>query len=398
MSSNRVVLLDAIRGLGVLGILLCNMPDFAAAPPTAESLPLWPHGHSPASVGVWLVTQVCFREKFVTLFSMLFGASIFLVGGERGDRTRQAILLRRLAWLIVFGLIHHFVIWYGDILLDYAIAGLAVMWCRSWSPRRLLTVGIGVYLVWIAFGFAMALAYLTQPVAAIHARDPAMVTQAAKATREFSGSFLQSLHANAAARLPNPGELINIAWGGSLMLIGLGLFKLGVLTGAAARSTYLSLLVAGAVSLMLMMMAATVLILMDGSPAALFWFGGIQYMFSAFISLGYVSLLTFAARSRRWAAVPRLLAAVGQMAFTNYLVQSILMTALFYGGRGPDLFGRLDRPALAAITVAMWAAQILWSTIWLRRFSSGPFEWLWRRLYRGPAARQAMAPPDVVPA
>ena len=70
MTSNRIVLLDAVRGLGVLGILLCNIPDFAAAPPTAESLPLWPYGHSVASTAVWVVTQVFFREKFVTLFSM----------------------------------------------------------------------------------------------------------------------------------------------------------------------------------------------------------------------------------------------------------------------------------------------------------------------------------------
>ena len=76
MTANRIVLLDAIRGLGVLGILLCNIPDFAAAPSTAESLPLWPYGHSAASTGLWLVTQIFFREKFITLFAMLFGPSI----------------------------------------------------------------------------------------------------------------------------------------------------------------------------------------------------------------------------------------------------------------------------------------------------------------------------------
>jgi uncharacterized protein len=398
MTNNRIALLDAIRGIGVLGILLCNIPDFAAAPPTAESLPLWPYGHSSISIAVWLVTQVAFRFKLVSLFSMLFGASIFLVGGERGDRARDRMLLRRLGWLLVFGLIHGFVIWYGDILFDYAAAGLVVMWCRSWSPRRLLSVGIGVYLLWLAFGFISALAYLARPASAIHADDPAMIAAAAKAARAFSGSFVQSLQANAAARNINPFEVINIVWGGALMLIGLGLFKLGVFTGAASRSTYLSFLAAGAVSFVLMMMAATVLIVMDGSPAALFWFGGIEYMGAVFIALGYVSLLTFAARSRRFAAIPRLLAPVGQMAFTNYLTQSLLMTALFYGGRGPDLFGRLDRPALAAITVAMWAVQIIWSHLWLRHFRSGPFEWLWRRLYRGSQPRQIMPPPNVVPA
>lgn len=398
MRGNRIVLLDAIRGLGVLGILLCNIPDFAAAPPTNESLPLWPYGHSPMSTGVWLVTQVAFREKFVTLFSMLFGASIFLVGGERGDRQRDQILLRRLAWLLIFGLIHCYLIWYGDILFDYAVAGFAVMWCRSWSPRRLLTVGIGVFAVWVALGFSTALTYFTQPVSAIHAGDPAMVAEAAKAARAFSGSFLQSLQANAVVRQLNLGELINIVWNGSFMLIGLGLFKLGVFTGNAPRATYFSLLAAGAVSLILMMIAGTVLIMTNSSPIAQFWFGGIQYMFPAFMSLGYVSLLTFAARSKSWSAIPRVLAPVGQMAFTNYLTQSIMMTALFYGGRGLSLFGHFDRPALAAIVVGVWALQIVWSYMWLRHFQSGPFEWVWRRLYRGPSPTGTMPPQNVVPA
>ncbi|PTS90783.1 DUF418 domain-containing protein, partial [Caulobacter sp. HMWF009] len=101
--------------------------------------------------------------------------------------------------------------------------------------------------------------------------------------------------------------------------------------------------------------------------------------------LAYVSLMVFAARATGlWSAIPRVLAPVGQMAFTNYLTQSLIMTAIFYGGRGPGLHGEVDRPGLALIVVAVWIVQILWSKWWMDRFTMGPLEWLWRRLYRGP--------------
>ncbi|PZQ45293.1 MAG: DUF418 domain-containing protein, partial [Phenylobacterium zucineum] len=121
MTKDRIVLLDSLRGLGVLGILLCNMPDFAVAPPLSEAVVNWPHGTGPATLGVWAVTQWLFQRKFVTLFAMLFGVSIFLVGGERSDLERGAILRKRLAWMVVFGLLHGFAIWFGDVLLSYAL-------------------------------------------------------------------------------------------------------------------------------------------------------------------------------------------------------------------------------------------------------------------------------------
>ena len=102
------------------------------------------------------------------------------------------------------------------------------------------------------------------------------------------------------------------------------------------------------------------------------------------VSLGYVGLMVLAARSRIWKAFPAILAPVGQMAFTNYLTQSIIMTTIFYGGRGPGLFGKVDRPVLALIVVAIWILQILWSRWWMARFTMGPLEWLWRLAYRGP--------------
>lgn len=388
MTKDRIVLLDALRGLGVLGILLCNAPDFAVAPNVAESVKHWPFGTSPATLAVWVVTQWLFQRKFVTLFSMLFGVSIFLVGGERSDLERGAILRRRLGWMVVFGLLHGFAIWYGDVLLSYALAGFAVMLARSWEPRRLLRVGITI---WSAFSLML----ITGTVAAlILGHDAARegleiakeLAKAQAAEARYGGGFAQSLFQNArdrAAILPN--EPFIFAMTASLMLIGLGCFKAGLFTGEASARTYRILIAVGLLALAVVgaMFIALPLLGLPRPLAAMA--GAVQMVTAPLTTLAYVSLMVLASRSRGvWAAIPKALAPVGQMAFTNYLTQSLIMTAIFYGGRGLDLHGKVDRPGLAAITVAIWVLQILWSRWWMDRFEMGPLEWVWRRLYRGP--------------
>jgi uncharacterized protein len=103
---------------------------------------------------------------------------------------------------------------------------------------------------------------------------------------------------------------------------------------------------------------------------------------SPFVTLGYAAALILSTRSPRLAWIARALAPLGRMAFSNYLMQSVLMTALFYGGRGPGLFDRVDRPGLALAVLAIWTIQLAWSHAWLRRFDARPFEWAWRCLTR----------------
>ena len=398
MTKDRIVLLDSLRGLGVLGILLCNAPDFAVPPPVSESAANWPHGTGPATLGVWVATQWLFQRKFVTLFAMLFGVSIFLVGGERSDRERGAILRKRLSWMVVFGLLHGFAIWYGDVLLSYALAGFAVMLARSWTPRKLIRTGVTI---WVVFTLLMLVG---MSVAAVMQRDAAqLILEAAKETAkakaaevQYSGTFLQSLVQNAKDRLAFlPAEPIIFLMTSALMLIGLGCFKAGVLTGEASKRTYGWLVAVGLLASAVvggLYVAQAVL----GLPRGLGLVStGLQWMLAPLTTLAYVGLMVFAARSKGfWSAIPRALAPVGQMAFTNYLTQSLIMTAVFYGGRGLNLHGEVDRPGLAAITAGIWIVQILWSRWWMDRFEMGPLEWVWRRLYRGPTRlrRPRLAP------
>jgi uncharacterized protein len=98
----------------------------------AESVPLWPHGQAPASLAVWWVTQVFFQQKFYTLFGMLFGASVLLIGGEGGDRSRTTMIFKRLLALLVIGFLHGLFLWQGDVMSYYALIGLVVLLARSW--------------------------------------------------------------------------------------------------------------------------------------------------------------------------------------------------------------------------------------------------------------------------
>jgi len=396
MVKERIVLLDSLRGLAVLGILLCNIPIAAQPHSVATSLTLWPLGTAPDSVAVWWVTQVFFQQKFYSMFAMLFGASILMVGGEGGGASdageRRRILILRLASLLLIGLFHGLVIWQGDVLNTYAVVGLLALWARSWPAKRLLQAGIGLHL-----GLSAHSAWKLLEHAAKGGNDPSAAAmtkflagvQADSA--QYAGTFQQSFVQNAKdywdfvfhgfTVWPQTWPLLVL----SLMLVGMGLYKLGVLSGKASAGVYRSLIGAGLGALAIVGLAETLYMLLPSHPwpvrALTRW---LQSATAPVVCLGYLGLMVMAARTRVWKAIPAVLAPVGQMAFTNYLTQSILMTTLLYGGRGPGLFGKVDRPFLAGATVAIWLLQILWSHWWMARFTMGPLEWLWRLAYRGP--------------
>jgi uncharacterized protein len=392
MVKDRIVLLDSLRGLAVLGILLCNIPVTCVPEAVSESLVYWPHGQNPATLWVWFITQALFQQKFYTLFSMLFGASILLVGGEGGDRSRTVILVRRLVSLLAIGLFHGFAICKVDVLSFYAMVGLLALLVRSWPAGRLLKAGIGLHVglsLWMGFTFLQRMGHASGPM-------PAQALARANAenqltTAHYSGSFLQSLTQNAHdywaffsgswASLPPRWPLLVLA----LMLMGMGLYKKGVLSGKVSAAAYRIFVGAGLGALLVTGFAFAMYVVVPDHPRTLSvlarW---IQSATAPVVSLGYVGLMVMAAQAKVWRAIPAVLAPAGQMAFTNYLAQSVIMTVLFYGGRGPTLFNKVDRPALALIVVVIWTTQILWSRWWMARFTMGPLEWLWRLAYRGP--------------
>ncbi len=384
----RIQSLDVIRGMAILGILAVNADGFAA-PQSASLKPLlWMYPNEGWTAFSYWIMETFFHEKFLIIFSMLFGVSLFLVGGDGSDRQRNRMLVRRLAVLLLFGLIHGFAIWWGDILSLYAVTGFLMALARGWRPKLLLLGGIALYggmaiatIPGAALPFASpqarqdAIVAMTPKPEAIAERKAVVATRIEQAKASWAGAY--SLNAQEYRNLLS-GDPWLIPSTLGLMMIGLGLFKTGFLAGRSSRRRYLIALAAGAVALIPTgWIAWQVAVLERPIPGA----HGAVLLLSPFVSLAYVSALILLLNGGA-ARVLAPLAAAGRMAFTNYISQSLIMTSIFYGGRG-GLMGEVDRPGLWAITIAVWALQLAWSPWWLARFEMGPLEWVWRCLTIG---------------
>lgn len=388
-AERRIKSLDVMRGFAVLGILAVNALYFAAPWQAGMNPGMAPFAVTEATLPAWLAMHVFFEMKCITLFSILFGASLYMVGGEREDKARGAVLRRRLFWLAIFGIIHGLLIWHGDILFTYALTGFLVLFARSWKARTLLTVGVVLFVASVLFGGILGLVWDVVPPAKIaEARAEFWLLPAdvvADMTARYQAGALSATKANADVWMEFlftglPSIMLRTA---GVMMIGMALFKTGFLSGNAPGWLYGLMLAVGAVALALVAAQA-----MQNYAAGFdFQHMMVRGMFanavlSIFVSIGYAALFVLLVKAgARVLTEP--LAAVGRMAFTNYIAQSLIMTTIFYGGRGFGLWGELDRNQLWGIVVAIWAVQLIWSPLWLARFQMGPLEWLWRRLSYG---------------
>jgi uncharacterized protein len=393
----RIHTLDVLRGVAVLGILAVNAAAFALPMSAAMSPEQSPFPLVGASAAAHWLVEVFFHQKFITLFSMLFGVSIFLVGGERRDEAGGRVLRRRLMWLGLFGLIHGLAFWYGDVLLLYAWSGLFVMLMRSMPARPLILFGIGA---------TLALATLQAGTQWMAVNGPSGLTEALgdESMRLADGAAAASI---AAYRSGWPAGLIeNLkAWGIlqsaslfvyvfatiPLMMLGMGLFKAGFFHGRMPTRVYLILIAVGAAVLALLGVLEWREIAAGPGVEATQGWANVVASYPIFITLAYASgLILLTSRGVGW--VRRIFAPVGRMAFTNYLSQTLIMSTLFYMPWGPRLMGQVDYPGQLGVVVAVWALQLIWSPLWLSRFRMGPLEWLWRRLSYGhdlPLRREA---------
>jgi uncharacterized protein len=388
---DRIQSLDVLRGFAVLGILAVNAPFFAAPWQTAANPTLPPLAIEASTAWSWFVPHVFFEFKLITLFSMLFGVSVYLVGGEVGEKDREAVLKRRLLWLLAFGLVHATLVWFGDILFVYALCGLLVMPLRSLRARSLLLIGLGLFAVSLVIvvgqGLILEFAARLLPTDALTAmRDVAWTppeSERESVIKAFQSDWVSATRENALQWLMFIGSGL-LAFGPrtvGMMMIGLALFKWGVLSGRCKAWIYGLFIIVGLAALGLVGWQA-LLNFKAGFPFEHMMGRGIaaNTILSPLITLLYASVLILLVKANAFAWLTGALAAAGRMAFTNYLTQSLIMTTIFWGGRGFGLFGEVDRATLMYIVPAVWALQLIWSPLWLSRFSMGPFEWVWRRL------------------
>ena len=398
----RLITLDFIRGIAVLGILFANITAFGQ-PYIAY---FWPPAlaESPTEGDklVWVFQQVFVDNKFRGLFSLLFGAGIFLFMERAWARGRgHSLQLRRLVWLLAFGLIHYFLIWRGDILTVYAVTGMAALLCLHMSAERQLVLGLVIYafglLVMVAL-MGLNLAAASNPTVAgqLNETDRTLVTGAAQNALESSrqeailyreGSYpeiVETVVTEEAGQLVQEVLLVGATETFALVLIGMAVFRMGLFSGAMDRASMRRWGWVGVLGGLL----ASVPIALGPYRAdfpffeTLFVFNGLARITQLPVVLGLAALLALWAPRAGQTWLGSRLVAAGRMAFSNYLGTSILMMFVFHGW-ALGLFGQLNRIELLPVVLATWAAMLLWSKAWLERFRYGPLEWLWRCLTYG---------------
>lgn len=396
----RLVSLDFTRGIAVLGILAANIVGFGQ-PYLAY---MWPGGfvtpHGPVSDWLWVGQFVFVDGKMRGLFTLLFGAGLVLFA-ERADARGKGgwLQVRRLGWLLAFGLAHYYLLWRGDILTLYALCGFIALFALRWSAIHQLSVGLTVYgfgALWASAQFGVLWAASEARLGdareyAIIAREARnlLESERADAMREVaintSGTYGDYLaHALDAHRWNWFDLFIHSALETlPLMLIGMALYRAGLFDGrfdrrAQIRWGWWGVGVGTVLTLVLALWALAEGLTYTGT---MFAFLGPQTFTRLPVVLGLAALLAaWGPGAIGWLGTR--VTAAGRMAFSNYVGTSLVMLVVFQGW-GLELFGALDRPRLYLVVLAAWAIMLAWSKPWLTRFRYGPLEWLWRCLTYG---------------
>lgn len=403
----RIGVLDFLRGIAVLGILLINIESFSYPDPWSP----FKYGYQGAvdhQARFWVYFFA--QGKFFSMFTLLFGTGfyIFLDRLERKGAGLKGmdIYARRLFWLFIFGLIHAYLIWNGDVLYHYAICGFLLFPFRSFSVRQLLlviTVLAGVLLyndyrraVKTNEQYRTYREIVNKPAAARSADDRETLAKWERRTSPREGyvgsvpptrqTYWQSIEANAEHPKVHEGAIF---YKGILirtlimMLLGVVLIKSGVFHNYRTVPYYwpatLALL---AVALAVNYMRYYHWTFTYYEPVTQVWKAWLFTFPKELSGLAYILFINglyqkFMSRSGGGA-----ISAAGRMALSNYIFQSILCGLIFYG-YGFGVYGHLTRSELLLIVPAIWLVQLVLSRIWLARFKQGPLESLWRRLTYG---------------
>lgn len=414
--AERIASVDVIRGVAILGILLMNIPGFSG-----EFAMIYEAFTSPKNSADYLTLATIFSFFEGTmrgLFSMLFGAGMLLFILNKKDKPSRTSVteyyFRRLVWLVGFGLLHAYVFqWTGEILFFYGLMGMILFPFRNLSAKWLWGLG----LLCIALNFyktqnandeqrMLRVNYTSALVAQQEKKELTEEQQGAlegwpEMEKNFKVDSFQ-LKENVAKMRGSYGEVFEMLYprsaGGEvnytyhglfdilcMMFIGMALFKMGFLSNRSSSGTYWLMLLLG---------------YGVGIPMGYIYFHGFETLllspgrfFDSYtvapsqlydirrvlLCLGHISLLMLIYRSGWLNWLMRSLGSVGQMAFTNYFMQTVFCTFYFFG-YGLGNYQKLSFHQIYYVVAVIWLFQLIVSPIWLKYFRFGPFEWLWRSL------------------
>lgn len=411
--AERIEALDALRGVALFGILLMNITSFGL--PMSYSDPTVYGGASGADLWSWIVLNMGFEGTQRGLFSLLFGAGVVLFISRleaAGRADALDIFFRRNLWLVVFGVIHaYLLLWIGEILFFYGVTALFVVAFRNMAPKRLIAIAVA--------GFALTAAWDlldTRHALDLYAENEAAVAAEAAGDEltEEQEAAKEAWEGYAAEYKPDEKtirEEIEARNGGyfklmlhqapevqhfeswmlyryffdifSMMLLGMALYKMGVLTLEKKMSVYGLMALGGyAVGLTVNYFETKWILDHEFSVVAMKQAEVTYDLGRLAMTLGHAGALLAFFKSGALPWLRRSLAAVGRMALTNYISHSVICAFVFYGF-GFGLYGELSRHELYYVVFAIWAFQLVASPLWLARFRFGPLEWGWRALTYG---------------
>lgn len=395
-SAGRLASLDLIRGIAVLGILAVNIGGFAG-PSLATLSPNLPFAGSRADEIAFAIKFLLFEGKMRALFSLLFGASLMLLI-RRSDAAGEfgiGVQARRLGWLAVFGLAHFYLLWWGDILFTYALAGLIALMLSEARSRTLLIVAGSIFFVWHGFGAVITAPDVAREARVIDgaasvadARDYAAFSahvrsDALAETATMQGTFAKQAGSRVLGQTFRPLTAAFESMGETLplMLLGMVLLRSGFFAGQWQPRTLLTAGICTLAAGLALTGAILGMVWPRGFPptmmdAALRYWTALPHLLMA---MGYAAILVLASPRMAGLAPGRWLTAAGRMAFSNYIGTTLLMTGIFYGW-GLGWIGRFGDSWQWLFVLLGWATMIVFSVSWQRRFRRGPLEWLWRSL------------------
>ncbi|MFT6381376.1 MAG: non-ribosomal peptide synthetase-like protein [Akkermansiaceae bacterium] len=396
----RISSIDVLRGLAVLGILLMNIRSFAGPdigffnPPEVSSDTLW-------NRIAYYFTSIFADQKFMALFSILFGASLILLTRSLRERGRNVIgaLSLRYFWLLLLGLVHFFLLWNGDVLAVYALCVIPLLLLFRLPAAWQFGLGLCLFLLPAIFdaGIQQSLPTLDEEsrISLDGYWHPFEKDIEADKVFHLEASWMEQIQARwegETAAGANRGEALLIAsiWGNFLarslgmMLIGMALFRWKILSAERSKVFYRRMAGIGfGVGIPLALYGLETTLFHEWKWDFALFLGRVpNHLATIPISFGYIGLIMLWVKSGHWKFLRTCLANVGRVALTCYLGQTLLCLFIFYGV-GLGLYGQFDYLEQFVFVVLLSILQLFLASAWLNRFPYGPLEWVWRGLSKG---------------
>lgn len=338
---------------------------------------------------VWIVSHILADQKFLSIFCILFGASVVMIAEKAEAKTGKSLKVHfsRNFWLLMIGLVHGYLFWYGDILAPYAACSFLLYFFRKLPVKALVVMGTMVFSISSFIHIYQGIEVFKLPQNILDQISGGWTPNQSiidKNTAAYLGTFSEQLAQRAKTLRMMQTELFPTfyVWRISgLMLIGMALFKSGFLLGQSALAQYKRTLIVTALIGLGLIISGLIFNFNHNWQLKYSMFFGAEFNYwgSLCIALAYVSGIILWIKNGRGERLRERFASVGRMALSNYLLQTLICTNIFYGF-GLGLFGQVTRVGQLGIVMAIWLTQLLISPLWLKHFQFGPMEWLWRSL------------------